>query len=129
MRATTTAFHLLQGTLERNAGGQERGAGPYFTSRPLIQAMVDVMQPHIGNEAARRPTPLMARCLGGASSRPRLRVARISRGRRASLRTPPAARVDHLDDLAECRLAPGAVDQDLALDHRLPTLLAGSDWA
>jgi hypothetical protein len=35
--------------------------------------MVDVMQPHIGNEAAFRPTPLMAiRCLGGAS----IRIAR-----------------------------------------------------
>lgn len=36
---------LYEGLLEKNAGEKKSGAGQYFTPRPLIDAMVDVMQP------------------------------------------------------------------------------------
>jgi type I restriction enzyme M protein len=39
---------IYEGLLERNAQEVKSGAGQYFTPRPLIQAMVDVMQPQIG---------------------------------------------------------------------------------
>jgi type I restriction enzyme M protein len=39
---------IYEGLLERNAQEVKSGAGQYFTPRPLIQAMVDVMQPKIG---------------------------------------------------------------------------------
>src|SRR3954467_4947165 len=37
-----------EGLLEKNAQDTKSGAGQYFTPRPLIQAMVDVMQPRPG---------------------------------------------------------------------------------
>src|SRR5687768_790694 len=37
-----------EGLLEKNAQDVKGGAGQYFTPRPLIQAMVDVMQPKPG---------------------------------------------------------------------------------
>ena len=39
---------IYEGLLERNAQEVKSGAGQYFTPRPLIQAMVDVVQPRIG---------------------------------------------------------------------------------
>jgi type I restriction enzyme M protein len=39
---------IYEGLLERNAQEVKSGAGQYFTPRPLIQAIVDVMQPKIG---------------------------------------------------------------------------------
>ena len=39
---------IYEGLLERHAGEVKSGAGQYFTPRPLIQAMVDVMQPKPG---------------------------------------------------------------------------------
>ena len=36
---------IYEGLLEKNAQDVKSGAGQYFTPRPLIQAMVDVMQP------------------------------------------------------------------------------------
>jgi type I restriction enzyme M protein len=39
---------IYEGLLERNAQEVKSGAGQYFTPRPLIQAMVDVMRPEIG---------------------------------------------------------------------------------
>ena len=38
---------IYEGLLERNAQDVKGGAGQYFTPRPLIQAMVEVMQPNI----------------------------------------------------------------------------------
>jgi type I restriction enzyme M protein len=37
-----------EGLLEKNAADVKGGAGQYFTPRPLIQAIVDVMQPKLG---------------------------------------------------------------------------------
>jgi len=37
-----------EGLLEKNAQDTKSGAGQYFTPRPLIQAIVDVMQPQPG---------------------------------------------------------------------------------
>jgi type I restriction enzyme M protein len=37
-----------EGLLEKNAEDTKSGAGQYFTPRPLIQAIVDVMQPRLG---------------------------------------------------------------------------------
>src|SRR5690349_20229271 len=37
-----------EGLLQKNAEDTKSGAGQYFTPRPLIQAMVDVMQPKPG---------------------------------------------------------------------------------
>ena len=51
--------------LERNAQDVKTGAGQYFTPRPLIQAIVDVM----------RPGPKMHHL------RPRLRHRRVPAGR------------------------------------------------
>jgi type I restriction-modification system DNA methylase subunit len=39
---------IYEGLLEKNAQDTKSGAGQYFTPRPLIQAMVDVMQPTPG---------------------------------------------------------------------------------
>ena len=39
---------IYEGLLERNARDTKSGAGQYFTPRPLIQAMVDVMHPAPG---------------------------------------------------------------------------------
>jgi type I restriction enzyme M protein len=39
---------LYEGLLERNAGEKKSGAGQYFTPRPLIDAIVDVMKPEPG---------------------------------------------------------------------------------
>jgi len=39
---------IYEGLLERNAQEVKSGAGQYFTPRPLIEAMVEVMQPKIG---------------------------------------------------------------------------------
>lgn len=39
---------IYEGLLERNAAEVKSGAGQYFTPRPLIQAMVEVIDPRIG---------------------------------------------------------------------------------
>jgi type I restriction enzyme M protein len=39
---------LYEGLLEKNAGEKKSGAGQYFTPRPLIDAMVAVVQPQVG---------------------------------------------------------------------------------
>ena len=39
---------LYEGLLEKNAGETKSGAGQYFTPRPLIRAMVEVLQPRPG---------------------------------------------------------------------------------
>lgn len=39
---------LYEGLLEKNAGEKKSGAGQYFTPRPLIDCMVDLMQPAAG---------------------------------------------------------------------------------
>lgn len=39
---------IYEGLLERNAGEVKSGAGQYFTPRPLIDAIVEVLQPQIG---------------------------------------------------------------------------------
>ncbi len=39
---------IYEGLLEKNAQDIKSGSGQYFTPRPLIQAMVDVMQPQPG---------------------------------------------------------------------------------
>ena len=43
---------IYEGLLERNAQDVKGGAGQYFTPRPLIQAMVDVMQPDVMDTVA-----------------------------------------------------------------------------
>jgi len=39
---------IYEGLLEKNAAEVKSGAGQYFTPRPLINAMVEVIDPHIG---------------------------------------------------------------------------------
>ncbi|MEB2314815.1 MAG: N-6 DNA methylase [Xanthomonadaceae bacterium] len=39
---------LYEGLLEKNAGEKKSGAGQYFTPRPLIDSMVALMQPQLG---------------------------------------------------------------------------------
>ncbi len=39
---------IYEGILEKNGQDKKSGAGQYFTPRPLIQAMVDCLQPQIG---------------------------------------------------------------------------------
>ncbi len=39
---------IYEGLLEKNAQDTKSGAGQYFTPRPLIKALVDVMHPHPG---------------------------------------------------------------------------------
>ena len=41
---------IYEGLLERNAGEVKSGAGQYFTPRPLIQAIVEVMDPDVGEK-------------------------------------------------------------------------------
>src|SRR6202051_1341707 len=38
---------LYEGLLQKNAGEKKSGAGQYFTPRPLIDAIVDVMKPSL----------------------------------------------------------------------------------
>jgi type I restriction enzyme M protein len=40
---------LYEGLLQKNAEEKKSGAGQYFTPRPLIDAMVAVMQPRLGD--------------------------------------------------------------------------------
>ncbi|MFZ0592826.1 MAG: N-6 DNA methylase [Bryobacteraceae bacterium] len=40
---------IYEGLLQKNAEDVKSGAGQYFTPRPLIRAIVDVMQPKPGN--------------------------------------------------------------------------------
>lgn len=40
---------LYEGLLQKNADEKKSGAGQYFTPRPLIDSMVAVMKPHIGD--------------------------------------------------------------------------------
>lgn len=40
--------NLYEGLLEKNANEKKSGAGQYFTPRPLIEAMVNVLQPQAG---------------------------------------------------------------------------------
>jgi type I restriction enzyme M protein len=40
--------HIYEDLLERNAGEKKSGAGQYFTPRPLIKVMVELMVPKIG---------------------------------------------------------------------------------
>jgi len=46
--ATDVKGDLYEGLLQKNAEDVKSGAGQYFTPRPLIQAIVDVMQPRPG---------------------------------------------------------------------------------
>lgn len=41
---------IYEGLLQKNAEDVKSGAGQYFTPRPIIKAMVDVMQPEPGDE-------------------------------------------------------------------------------
>lgn len=41
---------LYEGLLQKNAGEKKSGAGQYFTPRPLIETIVDVLQPQAGEE-------------------------------------------------------------------------------
>ncbi len=43
-----TKGEIYEGLLERNAAEVKSGAGQYFTPRPLIQAIVEVVNPQIG---------------------------------------------------------------------------------
>ncbi len=43
-----TKGEIYEGLLEKNAQDTKSGAGQYFTPRPLIQAMVEVMRPEPG---------------------------------------------------------------------------------
>lgn len=43
---------IYEGLLEKNAQDIKSGAGQYFTPRPLIQAIVDVIQPRPGEQIA-----------------------------------------------------------------------------
>ncbi|QCE32418.1 SAM-dependent methyltransferase [Acetobacteraceae bacterium] len=40
--------NLYEGLLEKNAGERKSGAGQYFTPRPLVEIMVQLMQPEAG---------------------------------------------------------------------------------
>ena len=41
--------NLYEGLLEKNANEKKSGAGQYFTPRSLIDSMVEVMRPHLGD--------------------------------------------------------------------------------
>src|ERR1035437_2517833 len=47
-REEGTLSDLYEGLLEKNASETKSGAGQYFTPRPLIDAMVEVMKPQPG---------------------------------------------------------------------------------
>jgi type I restriction enzyme M protein len=44
---------IYEGLLEKTASSSDKGAGQYFTPRPLIRAIVDVMAPKPGSDAGR----------------------------------------------------------------------------
>ena len=51
---------IYEGLLERNAQDVKGGAGQYFTPRPLIEAMVEVMQPKATDTVADPPVAPVA---------------------------------------------------------------------
>ena len=44
---------IYEGLLEKTASSSDKGAGQYFTPRPLIRAIVEVMAPRPGSDAGR----------------------------------------------------------------------------
>ena len=71
-----------EGLLEKNAEDVKSGAGQYFTPRPLIRAIVEVMQPGAG-DADLRPG-LRHRRLPPRGARVRSRATTLPRPRRRS---------------------------------------------
>ena len=67
-----------EGLLEKNAEDVKSGAGQYFTPRPLIQAIVDVMRPTAGHDGLRS---------GGRHRRLPARRVRADEGTARSTRT------------------------------------------
>jgi len=60
---------IYEGLLEKNAQDTKSGAGQYFTPRPLIQAMVDVMRPQPGQticDPARQRSSIVPSVSGGS---------------------------------------------------------------
>lgn len=51
-----------EGLLEKNAQDTKSGAGQYFTPRPLIEAIVDVMQPKPGETICDPAWALVVSC-------------------------------------------------------------------
>ena len=60
---------IYEGLLEKNAQDTKSGAGQYFTPRPLIKAIVDVMRPEPGKTICEFVIPPRARA---ASCLPRM---------------------------------------------------------
>ena len=50
-----TKGEIYEGLLEKNAQDTKSGAGQYFTPRPLIQAMIEVMRPSLVRPSAIPP--------------------------------------------------------------------------
>ena len=53
---------IYEGLLERNAGEVKSGAGQYFTPRPLIQAMAQLIDPEPNETVHTRPSAPAASC-------------------------------------------------------------------
>jgi hypothetical protein len=60
-----------EGLLERNAQDTKSGAGQYFTPRPLIDAMVEVMNPRPARPSSTRPAARAASCSRRTTGSPR----------------------------------------------------------
>jgi type I restriction-modification system DNA methylase subunit len=53
---------IYEGLLERNASEVKSGAGQYFTPRPLIDTMIEVVDPDRARRPATRPAAPAASC-------------------------------------------------------------------
>lgn len=59
---------IYESILEKNGQDKKSGAGQYFTPRPLIKAIVDVIDPKIGETVAEETVTEMIRFLDGSLS-------------------------------------------------------------
>ena len=54
---------IYESILEKNGQDKKSGAGQYFTPRPLIQAMVDCINPQMGETVVTRLVERVDSCL------------------------------------------------------------------
>ena len=84
---------IYEGLLEKNAQDTKSGAGQYFTPRPLIKAIVDVMRPHARAEpSATRPAARAASCWRRTITSPGTTSSTATRGSTCGIKPCTAGR-------------------------------------
>lgn len=89
---------IYEGLLERNAGEVKSGAGQYFTPRPLINAIVDVVNPQVG-ETVHDPACGTGGFLLSAYDHMKVQSAAQDRANQRKLREKSLSGVDIVDEV------------------------------